>query len=89
MLRFQDHLRAVDQWRWSGRHYAATANAWLANLDRHADDLRPVLEATYGAGAERWLQRWRVFFMACAELFNFREGEEWWVGHYLLERPAE
>ncbi|MDZ7747604.1 MAG: cyclopropane-fatty-acyl-phospholipid synthase family protein [Halofilum sp. (in: g-proteobacteria)] len=89
MLRFQDHLRAVDQWRWSGRHYEATANAWLANLDRHADALRPVLEATYGAQAERWLQRWRVFFMACAELFGLRGGEQWWVVHHLLERPAD
>jgi len=87
-LRFQDRLQAIDQWRWSGRHYAATANAWLANLDQRRETIMPILESTYGRASDRWLQRWRVFFMACAELFGLDDGESWWVVHHLLEKPG-
>ncbi len=88
-LRFQEQLRIVQRWRWDGRHYERTANAWLANVDARRAQILPVLAATYGdASAAQWLQRWRIFFLACAELFGFRDGQEWWVSHYLFERPA-
>ncbi|MFN3199092.1 MAG: SAM-dependent methyltransferase [Bradymonadia bacterium] len=85
--RFQDDLRLVRRWRWSGVHYQKTAEAWLARMDAAHDTLTPVLEAIYTEDVERWRARWRVFFMACAELFGDAEGERWWVGHYLFERP--
>jgi cyclopropane-fatty-acyl-phospholipid synthase len=88
-LRFQQHLPLQQRWRWDGRHYEQTANAWLANLDAARDQVLPILARTYGeADAAMWLQRWRVFFMACAELFGYRNGQEWWVSHYLFKRPA-
>ncbi len=88
-LRFQGPLRLVRQWRWDGRHYERTLNAWLANLDDKQAQVMPILAATYGAeGANVWLQRWRIFFMACAELFGYEEGQQWWLSHYLFERPA-
>ena len=46
--RFQEDLRCVERWRWDGRHYEKTANAWLANLDAARDAVMPVLAATYG-----------------------------------------
>ncbi len=88
-LRFQDRLKFLSRWTWDGTHYEKTANAWLANLDRHSAAVLPVLAATYGeAAAEQWLQRWRIFFMSCAELFGYRHGQQWWVSHYLFERPG-
>jgi len=87
-LRFQQQLRLLRRWRWDGRHYERTANAWLANLDRNRDQAWPILEQTYGqAQAGLWLQRWRLFFMACAELFGYDNGQQWWVSHYLFEKP--
>jgi len=84
--RFQRDLRLARQWRWSGTHYEKTANAWLMNLDRRRDELLPVLAAVYGPGdAIRWFHRWRIFFLACAELFGYASGEEWGVSHYLFE----
>ncbi len=89
-LRFQERLRLLGRWRWDGRHYEKTANAWLANLDARRDAALPVLAGVYGElQAAQWLQRWRIFFMACAELFGYRSGQEWWVSHYLFERPAQ
>lgn len=88
-LRFQQHLRLLARWRWEGTHYQRTANAWLANLDARRDAAMTVLASIHGRrAAALWLQRWRVFFMACAELFGYRDGQEWWVSHYLFERPA-
>jgi cyclopropane-fatty-acyl-phospholipid synthase len=86
-LRFQDALRLVERWRWDGRHYEKTANAWLTNVDAQRDEALAVLGGVYGRDAgEHWLQRWRIFFMACAGLFGYRDGQEWWVSHYLFEK---
>jgi cyclopropane-fatty-acyl-phospholipid synthase len=86
---FQEHLRLARRWRWDGTHYEKTANAWLVNLDTRRDEALTILAAVYGAeAAERWLQRWRIFFMACAELFGYDRGQQWWISHYLFERPA-
>ncbi len=90
ILRFQHDLELCRQWRWSGMHYKRTADAWLANLDAERDTLLPVLADTYGADqAATWYARWRIFFLACSELFGYRDGGEWWVSHYLLApRPS-
>jgi cyclopropane-fatty-acyl-phospholipid synthase len=84
---FQRELVIQRQWRVGGEHYHRTCESWLANLDRHRDEALAILAEACGKGeARRWLQRWRLFFMACSELFAYRRGNEWFVSHYLFER---
>ena len=73
---FQSDLRITDEWHLAGTHYAHTAEAWHANLLAHRDELARVL------GGRARVERWRVFFLACAELFGYRDGREWIVAHY-------
>jgi cyclopropane-fatty-acyl-phospholipid synthase len=89
LLYFQRDLRIESHWQVDGTHYQRTAEDWLANMDRHREELLPVLAATYGGNeVRRWWVYWRVFFMACAELFGYRDGREWLVSHYLFRKPA-
>ncbi|MEO6771431.1 MAG: cyclopropane-fatty-acyl-phospholipid synthase family protein [Kofleriaceae bacterium] len=76
---FDRDLVIAEQWQLEGTHYARTAEAWYANLMQHRAELEPLL------GGRAKLQRWRVFFLACAELFGFRGGSEWLVAHYRMQ----
>ncbi|HEY5923707.1 MAG TPA: cyclopropane-fatty-acyl-phospholipid synthase family protein [Kofleriaceae bacterium] len=72
---FQADLRIAETWLVDGTHYARTAEAWYANLLAR----RAAVERLLG---RRRYQRWRVFFLACAELFGYANGSEWLVAHY-------
>ncbi len=84
---FPDLFEVEAEWRWNGRHYARTAEQWLANLDAELPAVQTVLAQTYGGEAGLWQRRWRLFFLATAGLFGHAGGDEWGVSHYLL-RPA-
>jgi cyclopropane-fatty-acyl-phospholipid synthase len=86
---FQDDLRLIADWGVNGKHYARTAEDWLRNMDANRTEIMPLFAKTYGeAEAGKWWVYWRVFFMACAELWRHGDGEEWLVGHYLFENRA-
>jgi len=80
---FDEHLGVEAQWEVDGTHYARTARAWRENLESRRDETMNVMRETYGErDAARWFQRWRLFFLGCEELFDFRGGREWLVAHY-------
>lgn len=93
LLYFQEHLQITDHWRVDGTHYAKTARAWLENLDRNkfsaiATFAGAVTSESYNAKilaaqARQQFHRWRMFFLACEELWNFAHGREWMISHYL------
>jgi cyclopropane-fatty-acyl-phospholipid synthase len=88
LLWFQDDLSIERRWHVDGTHYERTANHWLENQDAARDEIMTVLRGTYGDAAGLWFQRWRMFWMACAELFGYAGGQEWLVAHYRFAKPA-
>ena len=90
LTRFQEDVRLVEQWWWSGEHYRRTAEAWLDNMTLNKKGLMDTLESEHGRrNARVWYQRWRMFYLACAELWGYGHGQEWGVAHYLFERGGK
>lgn len=85
LLHFDRDLELRRRWRLDGTHYEKTANAWLHNLDHHKDEAIAALRAVTDE-PDKDFHRWRLFFMACAELFAYGNGQEWGVSHYLLQK---
>ena len=87
LLYFQNNLSVERQWSFSGSHYKRTAEAWLSNLDEYKKPITNLFDRVYGPNEGRlWVQRWRMFFMACSELFGYDDGEQWIVAHYRFEK---
>lgn len=86
-LYFQDDLKINTSWAWDGKHYAKTANAWLKNMDENKIKVMDIINKTYGREqGQLWWMRWRLFFMACAELFAYNHGQQWHVMHYQFSK---
>ena len=86
---FDRDLTIEQQWQVNGFHYHKTAEAWLENMHIHEEDIRKIFRDTYGSDqATKWWVYWRIFFMACSELWLTNHGEEWIVSHYLLRKTT-
>lgn len=89
LLYFAQDFCVKNHWRVNGTHYERTSNGWLKMMDDNwkKGELKPVLKQAYGEGKEReWYVNWRLFYMACAELWGLDGGNEWIVSHYLFEK---
>lgn len=88
LLHFQDHLRLEERWAVSGAHYQKTSEAWLERMDANREEILPLIRDVYGAeNTTRWWVYWRVFFLACAEMWGYARGQEWIVSHYRFSKP--
>lgn len=82
-----DDLIVDDHWRVDGRHYGLTARWWLNNMDQNRERIMPLIKQTYGEkDSQKWWHYWRIFYMACEELWSYDNGQEWMVSHYRLKK---
>jgi cyclopropane-fatty-acyl-phospholipid synthase len=89
LLYFDNKFQIENRWKIPGTHYQKTCRAWLERMDKNKDGILQIFREVYGAkDAKRWMSRWRVFFMSCEELFGYKNGEEWYVTHYLLKKKT-
>jgi cyclopropane-fatty-acyl-phospholipid synthase len=90
IYQFNADLRVEKHWQLSGIHYHKTAEAWLANMDRRRNAILPALAKVYGSDQARlWFQRWRIFFMACSEVWHHDGGKAWLVSHYRMQKLSD
>ena len=86
---FDEHVIKENFWIVNGMHYSKTSEAWLKNMDQHKSEIISIFKKSYRKeNALKWFVYWRVFYMACAELWGFKEGTEWMVCHYLFKKKT-
>jgi cyclopropane-fatty-acyl-phospholipid synthase len=84
---FNEDMIVKKHWHVNGTHYEKTSNRWLSRMDANKDQIIPIFRDTYGPDqVDKWWGYWRIFFMSCAELWGYNDGEEWIVSHYLFEK---
>ena len=82
---FNDDFTVINYWKVNGEHYAKTCRDWLKNHYTNKEKIYDLFDKHYD-DANKWFQRWRLFFLACEMLFAYNQGDEWYVSHYLLEQ---
>ena len=88
--RIDSSLKLEERRIWGGENYRKTADGWLANMDRNKKHIMPILVKTYGPNeASLWWHRWRLFFLACSEIFGYEDGFTWPVGHYRFQHTSK
>ncbi|KAF9462429.1 S-adenosyl-L-methionine-dependent methyltransferase [Collybia nuda] len=90
-LYFQSDLTLLRSWYLPGTHYSRTLEDWLKLQDKNGKDGLEELQrdaVEKGESPEegtKAFNRFRVFYMACSELFNMDGGQQWGLGQYLFK----
>ena len=87
LLRYQKHMTLERQWKINGTEYSKTSEAWLKNMDDNIEEVRKIFSACYGKeNVNKWIARWRTFFIGVSESFGYDNGNAWYVSHYLFKK---
>jgi len=83
---YPQHLRVARHWRIGGTHYQRTLESWLARLDADPERIEAALAESARDLSPATLRRhWRLFFISCAEIFGYAQGESWHVAQFRME----
>lgn len=87
---FSQFFQVIHSWGVSGLQYKKTSDAWLKNMDLNQGVIYKMFKETYKDKGEalKWWSYWRIFFLSCSELWGYRKGNEWMVGHYLMKKKS-
>lgn len=85
LLYFNNHFKIDKLWKVNGKHYQKTLEAWLQKMKKNKKEIKEIIKQTYGdENAKKWWNYWKIFFISCAEIFGFRDGNKRYVTHYLF-----
>lgn len=82
---FKDDLKLIQNWPVNGKHYQKTCEAWLTNHFRNKKEILDIFKNNHIPNPKNYYGMWTIFYLACSELFGYKKGQEWFVGHYLFE----
>ena len=86
----KSNLEYQKSWILSGEHYERTSNAWLDKMDQNKSKILSLFERSNSSSvAKRKFHFWRLFYIACAEIFGYDNGNEWVVSHHLFKKSAK
>ncbi|XP_026422450.1 (S)-coclaurine N-methyltransferase-like isoform X2 [Papaver somniferum] len=88
VMAWQDDVAVVNQWTLSGKHYSRSHEEWLKNMDKNIVEFKEIMRSITKTEEEanRLLNFWRIFCMCGAELFGYKNGEEWMLTHLLFKK---
>ena len=83
----ESDLNYQKSWMLSGTHYEKTSNAWLEKMDSNKTKILELFRRNNSNSvAKKKFYFWRLFFIACAEIFGYDGGSEWIISHHLFKK---